>query len=37
MSRLEVDGAGWRWVHSLVTPIANNEIHVSVVSETKLN
>ena len=37
MSRVEVDGVGWRWVHSLVTPIVNNEIHVSMVSETKLN
>ena len=23
MSWMEVDGAGWRWVHGLVIPIAN--------------
>ena len=26
MSRVEVDGAGWRWVHSLVIPIPNPDL-----------
>ena len=25
MSWVEVDGAGWRWVHGLVIPFLNNE------------
>ena len=33
MSSMEVDGAGWRWVHGLVIPFANykkeNSIHIS--------
>ena len=31
MSWVEVDGAGWRWVHGLVIPVIKHKFHPSIV------